>query len=280
MDSNTDFVHQLDARQRAMLKAMGITVWAPPAKPGHETLANPTASLAPVPVPVSKAEVRSITRPIGPSAPTPAVLGAAADVSSPAVHRRAVLAEHLNSLDSEGLNHAIATCQACGLCEGRRNAVPGQGSVPADWLVVGDAIGDAEDEQGQPFVGDEGLLLDNMLRAVGRNRRETGPSAAYVTTALKCRPRVGQKPSDAEIAQCATYLARQVALVRPRVIVLMGSLAVQAVLGSTEPLGQLRGRLHHFAGVPVVVTYPLLNLLSTPQNKAKAWDDLCLALKQ
>jgi DNA polymerase len=176
--------------------------------------------------------------------------------------------------------HAVAGCQACSLCETRHHTVFGTGHLQADWLIVGEAPGEQEDLQGEPFVGAAGQLLDNMLRAVGRSRRETGATAAYVTTALKCRPQIGQKPSDTEIAQCATYLARQVALVRPRVIVLMGSLAVQAVLGSTEPLGQLRGRVHHFAGVPVVVTYPLLNLLSTPQNKAKAWDDLCLALKQ
>jgi DNA polymerase len=147
-------------------------------------------------------------------------------------------------------------------------------------MVVGDAPGDAEDEQGQVFVGDEGVLLDNMLRAVGRSRHEQGPSAAYVTTALKCRPLIGQKPTDADIAQCVHYLKRQVALVQPRVILLMGSLANQAVLGSTEPLGRLRGRVHQFEGVPVVVTYPLRNLLNTPQHKAKAWDDLCLALAQ
>ena len=145
---------------------------------------------------------------------------------------------------------------------------------------MGDALGDAEDEQGQVFVGDEGLLLDNMLRAVGRSRHEAGPSAAYVTTALKCRPLIGQKPADADIAQCANYLKRQVALVQPRVIVLMGSLATQAVLGSTEPLGRLRGQVHRFEGVPVIVTYPLRNLMGMPQNKAKAWDDLCLALAQ
>jgi DNA polymerase len=196
------------------------------------------------------------------------------------VLRPAIEAATLADLDAETLAQTIAQCQACALCEGRRHAVAGGGHLPADWMVVGDALSDAEDEQGQVFMGDEGLLLDNMLRAVGRSRHEAGPNAAYVTTALKCRPLIGQKPADADIAQCANYLKRQVALVQPRVIVLMGSLATQAVLGSTEPLGRLRGQVHRFEGVPVIVTYPLRNLLSMPQNKAKAWDDLCLALAQ
>ena len=257
MERATDFVHQLDARQRAMLKAMGITVWAP----------------MPAAAPVAQA----------PTARPPRVATVeppASVVAAPVVQRPAIDSAALASLDAEALAQTIAQCQACALCEDRRHAVAGGGYLPADWMVVGDALSDAEDEQSQVFVGDEGLLLDNMLRAVGRSRHEAGPNAAYVTTALKCRPLIGQKPTDADIAQCANYLKRQVALVQPRVIVLMGSLATQAVLGSTEPLGRLRGQVHRFEGVPVIVTYPLRNLLSMPQNKAKAWDDLCLALAQ
>ncbi len=279
MERATDFVHQLDARQRAMLKAMGITVWAPTPE---KALAS-TAAESPSPVvdkPMSAvAPVSQATAPaprvaaVAPPAPVPVA-------ASPLVQRPAIDAAALAGLDAEALVQTIVQCQACALCEGRRHAVAGDGYLPADWMIVGDALSDAEDEQGQVFVGDEGLLLDNMLRAVGRSRHEAGPNAAYVTTALKCRPLIGQKPADADIAQCANYLKRQVALVQPRVIVLMGSLATQAVLGSTEPLGRLRGQVHRFEGVPVIVTYPLRNLLSMPQNKAKAWDDLCLALAQ
>lgn len=255
MERATDFVHQLDARQRAMLKAMGITVWAP------------TPETAPA------STVAESPRPVAHPAPAPVL-------AAPLVQRPTIDAAALASLDAEGLVQTIAQCQSCALCEYRRHAVAGGGHLPADWMVVGDALSEAEDEQGQVFVGDEGLLLDNMLRAVGRSRHEAGPNAAYVTTALKCRPLIGQKPTDADIAQCANYLKRQVALVQPRVIVLMGSLATQAVLGSTEPLGRLRGQVHRFEGVPVIVTYPLRNLLNTPQLKAKAWDDLCLGLAQ
>jgi uracil-DNA glycosylase family 4 len=275
MERATDFVHQLDARQRAMLKAMGITVWAPT----PEKVPASTAGESPSPVAMTPAPaVAPAARPprvatVAPPAPAPVA-------ATPVLQRPAIDSAALASLDAEALAQTIAQCQACALCEGRRHAVAGGGHLPADWMVVGDALSDAEDEQGQVFVGDEGLLLDNMLRAVGRSRHEAGPNAAYVTTALKCRPLIGQKPTDADIAQCANYLKRQVALVQPRVIVLMGSLATQAVLGSTEPLGRLRGQVHRFEGVPVIVTYPLRNLLSVPQNKAKAWDDLCLAWAQ
>jgi DNA polymerase len=280
MERATDFVHQLDARQRAMLKAMGITVWAPtPEKASSTTAVESPSPVAVTPPPAAAPLVSApAARPsrvaaTAPPAPAPVVV-------VPSVQRPAIDSSALASMDADALAKTIAACQACALCEGRRHAVAGGGHLPADWMVVGDALGDAEDEQGQVFVGDEGLLLDNMLRAVGRSRHEAGPSAAYVTTALKCRPLIGQKPTDADIAQCANYLKRQVALVQPRVIVLMGSLATQAVLGSTEPLGRLRGQVHRFEGVPVIVTYPLRNLMGTPQNKAKAWDDLCLALSQ
>ncbi|MFY8126315.1 MAG: uracil-DNA glycosylase [Hydrogenophaga sp.] len=280
MERATDFVHQLDARQRAMLKAMGITVWAPtPEKASSTTVAeNPSpvaVTPAPAAAPVASTPAARPSRVAATAPPAPAPV-----VVVPSVQRPAIDSSALASMDADALAKTIAACQACALCEGRRHAVAGGGHLPADWMVVGDALGDAEDEQGQVFVGDEGLLLDNMLRAVGRSRHEAGPSAAYVTTALKCRPLIGQKPADADIAQCANYLKRQVALVQPRVIVLMGSLATQAVLGSTEPLGRLRGQVHRFEGVPVIVTYPLRNLMGMPQNKAKAWDDLCLALAQ
>jgi DNA polymerase len=280
MERATDFVHQLDARQRAMLKAMGITVWAPtPEKASSTTAVESPSPVAVTPAPAAAAVASTpAARPsrgaaTAPPAPAPVVV-------VPSVQRPAIDPSVLASMDADALAKTIAACQACALCEGRRHAVAGGGHLPADWMVVGDALGDAEDEQGQVFVGDEGLLLDNMLRAVGRSRHEAGPSAAYVTTALKCRPLIGQKPADADIEQCANYLKRQVALVQPRVIVLMGSLATQAVLGSTEPLGRLRGQVHRFEGVPVIVTYPLRNLMGMPQNKAKAWDDLCLALAQ
>jgi DNA polymerase len=155
-------------------------------------------------------------------------------------------------------------------------------------MVVGDLPSEADDQQGQPFTGPEGVLLDNMLKAVGVRRQGPVGSAnatasadvpeACLTHAVKCRPLNGRNPETAELATCAGYMSRQVALAQPRVILAMGRFAIQSLLGSTEPMGKLRGRLHDFQGVPVVVTYPPSSLLRNPADKAKAWADLVLAL--
>jgi uracil-DNA glycosylase len=183
-------------------------------------------------------------------------------------------------MDWTQLRDTVAACQACGLGVGRTQAVFGTGHEQADWMVVGDAPGATEDLQGDPYLGEAGQLLDNMLRAVGRSRSAQGAQGAYVTHVTRCRPSPNRNPQAAEVAQCAQYLARQVALVSPKVIVAMGPLAAQALLNSQEPIGKLRGQVHRFQGVPVVVTFQPSLLINTPANKAKAWADLCLALEQ
>ena len=148
-------------------------------------------------------------------------------------------------------------------------------------MVVGDLPSQEDDQQGQPFTGPEGQLLDNMLKAVGVQRQTPDHAhqpVAYLTHALKCRPPGGRNPEASEWTTCAAYLSRQVALVQPQVILVMGRFALQSLLGTAEPMGKLRGRLHDFQGVPVVVTYPLDVLLRNPAEKAKAWEDLVLAL--
>jgi DNA polymerase len=139
--------------------------------------------------------------------------------------------------------------------------------------VVGEAPGENEDLQGEPFVGQAGKLLDNMLRALGLNRRDS----VYIANVLKCRPPGNRNPEPDEVAQCEPFLRRQVALLQPRIILAMGRFAVQAILQTTEPIGKLRGRVHEYAGVPVVVTYHPAYLLRNLPDKAKAWSDLCLA---
>jgi DNA polymerase len=179
-------------------------------------------------------------------------------------------------MDWDTLTETVAACQACGLCHSRRNTVFGVGDRQADWLVVGEAPGEMEDLQGEPFVGPAGQLLDNMLRAIGLGRHEN----VHITNVLKCRPPGNRNPEPAEVAQCQPYLRRQVALLQPKIILAMGRFAVQSLLGSTEPIGKLRGQIHHYAGVPVVVTYHPAYLLRNLPDKAKAWADLCLALDQ
>jgi DNA polymerase len=196
--------------------------------------------------------------------------------ASPPERVLAPLSSPVADMDWDTLTETVAACQACGLCKSRRNTVFGVGDRQADWLVVGEAPGEMEDLQGEPFVGPAGKLLDNMLRAIGLGRHEN----VYIANVLKCRPPGNRNPEPAEVVQCEPYLRRQVALLQPKIILAMGRFAVQSLLGSTEPIGKLRGQIHHYAGVPVVVTYHPAYLLRNLPDKAKAWADLCLALDQ
>jgi uracil-DNA glycosylase family 4 len=173
----------------------------------------------------------------------------------------------------EELAETVAGCRACKLCGTRRNTVFGVGDPHADWLIVGEAPGESEDAQGEPFVGQAGKLLDNMLRALGLSRGAN----VYIANVLKCRPPGNRNPEPDEVAQCEPFLRRQVALLQPKVIVAMGRFAVQSLLGTTDAIGKLRGERHAYAGVPVVVTYHPAYLLRNLPDKSKAWADLCLA---
>jgi uracil-DNA glycosylase len=274
----TSFVPQLDARQRAMLAEMGVRVWAPRA----EVAVAPAAQVSVTPAPEPAAEVRAPTavaaRPAPAVAPPVAVASGAPAVvlaAAPERQRPAGVA----AMDWPTLQTAVASCEACGLCKTRRNTVFGVGDTGADWMVIGEAPGENEDLQGEPFVGAAGQLLDNMLRAVGRSRTGEGAKGAYIANVLKCRPPANRNPQPQEVAQCEPFLARQVALVKPKIIVAMGRFAVQSLLRTEEPIGRLRGRVHRYEGVPVVVTYHPAYLLRTPVDKAKAWEDLCLAME-
>ncbi len=176
---------------------------------------------------------------------------------------------------------AVADCRACGLCESRTQTVFGSGHLQAHWLVVGEAPGEQEDLSGLPFVGAAGQLLDRMLAALHLTRAEDGHAPpgqrVYIANTLKCRPPRNRNPSAAELAQCEPFLVRQIQLLQPRIILAMGRYAVQALLRSEEPIGRLRGRVHRYEGVPLVVTYHPAYLLRNLPEKAKAWADLCLA---
>ena len=176
-------------------------------------------------------------------------------------------------MDWTQLRETVAACRACKLCDGRTNTVFGVGDEGADWLVVGEAPGENEDLQGEPFVGQAGKLLDNMLRALGLARGR----GVYIANVLKCRPPGNRNPEPYEVAQCEPFLRRQVELLQPRIILAMGRFAVQSLLQTQEPIGKLRGKVHQYNGVPVVVTYHPAYLLRNLPDKAKAWADLCLA---
>jgi DNA polymerase len=167
----------------------------------------------------------------------------------------------------------VEACTACGLCRSRNRAVPGVGDVRAQWLLIGEAPGAEEDARGEPFVGQAGKLLDNMLGALGLNRRED----VYIANVLKCRPPGNRTPSPAEVDACRPYLERQIALIRPRLIVALGKSAASLLLGTDASIASLRGRVHRVGDVPLVVTYHPAYLLRSLQEKAKAWEDLLFA---
>ncbi|MCM8594923.1 uracil-DNA glycosylase family protein [Accumulibacter sp.] len=184
------------------------------------------------------------------------------------------------AMDWEQLRESVAGCRACVLCERRRQAVLGVGDLDADWLFVGEGPGEDEDRRGEPFVGTAGRLLDAMLRAIDLRRGED----VYIANAVKCRPPGNRTPDASEIDACLPYLRRQIALLQPRLIVLLGRAAVRAVLGNDGSLASLRGRSFGYCAadgseppIPVLVTYHPAYLLRTLPDKAKAWEDLCRA---
>lgn len=181
------------------------------------------------------------------------------------------------ALDWAALRETVTSCERCTLCASRTQTVFGVGDIEARWLFVGEAPGAEEDLRGEPFVGQAGMLLDAMLASLGLDRRRD----VYIANVLKCRPPANRNPAPEEVAQCEPYLLRQIALVRPQVIVAMGRFAVQSLLGTDAGIASLRGQVHPFRleglEVPLVVTYHPAYLLRSLAEKSKAWADLCLA---
>jgi uracil-DNA glycosylase len=164
-------------------------------------------------------------------------------------------------------------CTACSLCRGRNRSVPGVGDIHAEWLFVGEAPGAEEDAKGEPFVGQAGRLLDNMLAALGFARGAN----VYIANVLKCRPPGNRTPEPREAEACRPYLDRQIALIRPKIIVALGKSAATTLLDVDATIASLRGRVHRYQDVPLVVTYHPAYLLRNLPDKAKAWEDLLLA---
>lgn len=176
-------------------------------------------------------------------------------------------------LDWDHLADAVARCTACKLHVTRTQGVLGVGDRNADWLLIGEAPGADEDAQGEPFVGEAGKLLDAMLASIGLSRGDN----VYITNLLKSRPPGNRDPEPDEVAACLPYLLAQIELIRPKLILALGRFAVQSLLDTDEAIGSLRGRVHRFQNVPLVATYHPAYLLRKPTEKARAWEDLCLA---
>lgn len=231
------------------LRALGIDAWVLRQAPEVPTAA-----------PEAPAAAASPAAEVAPGiAPTPVIAAPSA-----------VAADTWESLRAE-----VAGCRKCALHAGRRQTVFGVGSTQARWLVIGEAPGAEEDRQGEPFVGPAGQLLDAMLRAIGLDRKES----AYIANALKCRPPSNRDPRPEELACCLPYLQRQIALLRPQLILAVGRIAAQNLLATDAPLARLRVRVHAFGdpSTPLIVTYHPAYLLRTPADKRKAWEDLKFA---
>lgn len=211
------------------------------------------------------------------AAPAPERADSVPAVEPPAVTatapQEAPAATPVDAMSWPELAAAVAACRACQLCEQRKQAVLGVGDLDPDWLFVGEGPGAEEDVKGEPFVGQAGKLLDNMLGALGIARG----NRVYIGNAVKCRPPGNRTPEAGEMAACRPWLERQITLLRPKVIVLLGKAAVHSLLHDDNSLASLRGKRFEYQGIPVVVTYHPAYLLRNLPEKAKAWEDLLFA---
>jgi DNA polymerase len=191
------------------------------------------------------------------------------DITSSFTHKESLG----QSKEIDQLKLAVSHCTACPLSKTRTHTVFGTGDKNASWLFVGEGPGAREDETGEPFVGQAGKLLDQMLFAIQLNRRHM----IYITNIVKCRPPNNRNPSTYEAAQCEPFLTQQIALIKPKIIIALGKVAAQNLLKCDNSISSLRGKIHDYSGIPLIVTYHPAYLLRSLPEKAKAWRDLCFA---
>lgn len=179
-----------------------------------------------------------------------------------------------DSDDLGQLAEIIGRCQKCTLHTTRTNAVPGIGNPSARWMFVGEAPGQNEDQQGLPFVGRAGQLLDAMIAALNMNRKDV-----FIANLIKCRPPGNRDPLVEEVDQCEPYLHQQLAIIKPEIIVALGRVSAQSLLKTSEPIGKIRGKTYHYgeSDIPLIPTYHPAYLLRSPEQKRKVWEDLLLA---
>ncbi len=217
--------------------------------------------------PVARMETPDIQLPIETNVP-PSSLTEAKQVEPAQIQKTQIDA------DWPELKKQVHGCTECKLRATCTQTVFGVGDEKAEWLFVGEGPGADEDVQGEPFVGQAGKLLDNMLAAIKLKRGRN----VYIANVVKCRPPNNRTPEADEIVQCLPYLQRQVALIQPKIIVALGKTAACALLGHDATLGSLRGTVHEYQGIPLIITYHPAYLLRSPSEKAKAWQDLCFAV--
>jgi uracil-DNA glycosylase family 4 len=276
----------LSDHQKTMLTHMGIRLdfLSATSAPDMGSCTDDPGAATPLGAPPNRAT---------PAAHPPAVPAKAAvpdAVASAPAAAKPVVRTDVAQADWDQLQQAVRACTACALCQTRKQTVFGVGTPPSpdkriDIMIVGEAPGEHEDAQGEPFVGAAGQLLDQMLTALGLSRQpEGGPAGqVFIANVLKCRPPGNRNPHADEVAQCLPFLQRQIEWVRPKLLLAMGRFGAQALLAPTlphvegTPLGKLRGQSHQYQGIPLVVTYHPAYLLRSPSEKGKVWTDLCLA---
>jgi uracil-DNA glycosylase family 4 len=269
----------MDERRRQYLEAMGIQNWIPRGAPAPSPVVEAVAGSEVLESLDATPDTSGHENPEIPPMPpwleeTPPltedlVPGEGDEAFAPEFDSGVVDRGGIGALDWEGLEQRVKACSACDLCTSRTNTVFGVGNRDADLLVLGEAPGVDEDRQGEPFVGRAGQLLNAMLGAISYRREQV-----YIANILKCRPPGNRDPHHEEALRCEPYLKRQIALISPRAILCVGRVAAQNLLKSEEPVGRMRGRKFHFGDIPVIVTYHPAYLLRSPDQKAKAWQDL------
>ncbi len=255
-------------RRARYLEALGIDVWVP--RPDRELAAATIAPTAAAASPPLRAPERPGAASVATTtAPQPAV--AAAIQAAPAALQRPAAS---GPDDWASLQAEVQDCTRCALHRGRTQAVFASGDRQARWMVIGEAPGADEDREGEPFVGNAGQLLDAMLAAIGLPR-----PTVFVANMVKCRPPQNRDPKPEELAACRPYLERQLRLLQPTLVLVVGRIAAQNLLATDAPVARLRGQVHRVGGLntPAIVTYHPAYLLRTPADKRKAWDDLKLA---
>jgi uracil-DNA glycosylase family 4 len=247
----------------------GARSGGPAAQPGAVRAVRPASSPGPRDgAPSSEAPARVSESPV-----PPAKIPAGLSVEAPPPSTDLFVVDPIARLDTlEAVAAAVGECRKCALGQTRHSSVPGEGDPHAGFVCVGEAPGATEDETGRPFVGRAGKLLDDILKAIGLRRADV-----FICNVLKCRPPDNRDPEPLEVAGCSPYLHRQLELIRPRVILALGRPAAHALLGTNSSLGDLRGKLHRYRGIPLVVTYHPAALLRNPNWKRPTWDDVRLA---
>ena len=241
----------MDNKRNQYLQAMGITVWRSQRKGNSDPLSSSRLNAA------EKSETSSVSS-----------ITALPNTVEQNENKLTLFGEE----DWTDLAQQVAGCTACGLHATRKQTVFGTGSHSASWLVIGEAPGASEDQQGKPFVGRAGQLLTEMLRALGLSRDEV-----FIANMLKCRPPQNRDPRPVEVDACERFLRQQVDMLKPKIILAAGRIAAQNLLKTDAPLARLRGKVHHYREIPVVVVYHPAYLLRSPLEKRKAWGDLLLA---